>query len=98
MRMPQSATPKVSVIIPTYNRAALLPRAVNSVLAQTFQDYEIIIVEDCSPDNTQDVIAAFSDPRIRLIRHSTRNQPQTVRRYQHRNRQCQGRVHRLPRR
>ncbi len=64
-------TPKVSVIIPTHNRAALLPRAVNSVLSQTFQDYEIIIVDDCSPDNTQDVIAAFSDPRVRSIRHET---------------------------
>ncbi len=71
MRMTQSATPKVSVIISTYNRAALLPRAVNSVLTQTFQNYEIIIVDDCSPDNTQDVITAFSDPRIRSVRHET---------------------------
>ena len=63
--------PKVSVIIPTYNRADLLPRAVNSVLSQTFSDYEIIIVDDHSPDNTQDVIAAFTDPRIRSIRHRT---------------------------
>ena len=64
-------SPKVSVIIPTYNRADLLPRAVNSVLAQTFQDYEIIIVDDHSSDDTQDVIAKFSDPRIRSILHRT---------------------------
>ena len=69
--MNQTKDPKVSVIIPTYNRASLLPRAVNSVLAQTYSDYEIIVVDDCSPDNTQDVIAAFSDPRIRSFRHVT---------------------------
>ncbi len=69
--MTPSPTPKVSVIIPTYNRADLLPRAVNSVLSQTYHDYEIIIIDDHSPDNTQDVIAAFSDPRIRSIRHQT---------------------------
>ena len=66
-----STIPKVSVIIPTYNRADLLPRAVNSVLSQTYDDYEIIIVDDHSSDNTQDAIAKFSDPRIRSIRHRT---------------------------
>ena len=61
--------PKVSVIIPTYNRAALLPRAVNSVLAQTCQDFELLLVDDCSADDTPQVIAAFADPRIRAFRH-----------------------------
>ena len=69
--MPDKQSPKVSVIIPTYNRADLLPRAVNSVLAQTYQDYEVIIVDDYSPDDTQEVIAAFTDPRVRFIRHKT---------------------------
>lgn len=67
--MNQSDNPKVSVIIPTYNRADLLPRAVNSVLAQTYSDLEIIIVDDCSPDDTREVIARFSDLRIRSFRH-----------------------------
>ena len=71
MKMIPSATPKVSVIIPTYNRADLLPRAVDSVLSQTYDDYEIIIVDDHSSDNTQDVIAKFSDSRLRSIRHRT---------------------------
>ncbi|MCE2469889.1 MAG: glycosyltransferase family 2 protein [Dehalococcoidia bacterium] len=62
-------SPKVSVIIPTYNRAGLLPRAVNSVLAQSFQDFELLIVDDCSADDTPQVIAAFADPRIRALRH-----------------------------
>ena len=69
--------PKVSVIIPTFNRADLLPRAVNSVLYQTFTDYEIIIVDDCSSDNTQDVMATLSGPSIRQIRHD-RNKGQSA--------------------
>ena len=64
-----SDSPKVSVIIPTYNRAALLPRAVNSVLAQTCQDFEILIVDDGSADDTPAVIAGFADARVRSFRH-----------------------------
>lgn len=67
--MNESDNPKVSVIITTYNRADLLPRAVNSVLSQTFEDYEVIIVDDCSTDHTQEVIAKFADSRIRPLRH-----------------------------
>jgi len=48
--------PKVSVIIPTYNRVDLLPRAISSVLNQTFQDFELIIVDDESTDNTKQVV------------------------------------------
>ena len=75
--MARHETPKVSVIVPTHNRADLLPRAVDSVLAQTYGDYEILIVDDCSSDETQDVIAGFSDPRIRSFRHD-RNKGQSA--------------------
>ena len=68
-KMSRYTSPKVSVIIATYNRAALLPRAVNSVLAQTYTDFELIIVDDRSSDDTQEVIRTFTDPRIRVIRH-----------------------------
>jgi glycosyltransferase involved in cell wall biosynthesis len=61
--------PRISVIITTYNRAEMLPRAVNSVLAQTYRDHEIIIVDDYSTDHTQQVIAGFTDSRIRSFRH-----------------------------
>ena len=56
--------PIVSIIIPTYNRSDLLLRAVNSVLSQSYTDYELIIVDDYSSDNTQEVISSFSDTRI----------------------------------
>ena len=65
-----AANPKVSVVITTYNRAVLLPRAVRSVLAQTYEDYELIIVDDCSTDDTPDVIRTFEDSRIHAVRHA----------------------------
>jgi glycosyltransferase involved in cell wall biosynthesis len=52
---------KVSVIIPTYNRSELLLEAVKSVLNQTYQDFEIIVIDDGSNDDTEDVINGFSD-------------------------------------
>ena len=69
--MRPSANRKVSVIISTYNRANLLPRAVNSILAQTYTDFELIIVDDGSTDGTDEVILQFSDSRIRYVRHET---------------------------
>lgn len=61
----------ISIGLPTYNRAALLPRAIESVLAQTFSDFELIVVDDGSTDNTKEVIESFCDARIRYIRHET---------------------------
>src|SRR5262245_38128505 len=61
--------PKVSVIIPTHNRAHFLRDAISSVFNQTFQDFEIIVVDDASTDNTSEIVAAFNDERIRFLRH-----------------------------
>jgi glycosyltransferase involved in cell wall biosynthesis len=58
--------PHVSVIIPTYNRANYVSRAVDSVLSQTFRDCEIIVVDDGSSDNTRQVLAAYGD-RIQYV-------------------------------
>ena len=63
--------PKVSVIIPTYNRAELLKVAIASVLSQTYKDFEIIVIDDASHDNTQELLTSLKDKRIRYIRHET---------------------------
>lgn len=57
----------VSVIIPTYNRAWSIERSISSVLNQSFSDLELIIVDDGSTDNTQDVISKFKDGRIKYF-------------------------------
>jgi len=61
--------PAVSVIIPTYNRAEFLRLAITSVLNQTFQDFEIVVVDDASEDHTHEVVHNFCDKRIKYIRH-----------------------------
>ena len=58
---------KFSIVIPTYNRAAFLPKAIESVLAQTYADWELIIVDDGSNDNTREVVAQYKDERITYI-------------------------------
>jgi len=61
--------PKVSVIIPTHDRAEFLRSAIISVLNQTFPDFEIIIIDDASKDHTREVIANCNDTRIKVIHH-----------------------------
>lgn len=63
------SAPLVSVIIPTYNRAVLLSEAVNSVLLQTYQNIEIIVIDDGSTDNTTEVMASFGE-RVRYTRRA----------------------------
>jgi glycosyltransferase involved in cell wall biosynthesis len=59
----------VTVIIPTFNRAAIVVRAIRSVLGQTCQDWELIVVDDASTDGTEQAVRSFSDNRIKYIRH-----------------------------
>lgn len=56
--------PKVSVVMPTHNRAKELPKSIQSVLSQSFSDFEFIIIDDASTDNTEDVVNGFKDCRI----------------------------------
>ncbi len=61
--------PKVSVVLPTYNRAQYLDRAISSVLNQSFSDFELIIVDDASTDDTEKVVSMFNDDRIKYIKN-----------------------------
>jgi glycosyltransferase involved in cell wall biosynthesis len=63
--------PVVSVCIPTYNRAPLLAQAIRSVLGQTLQDFELVISDNASTDDTESVVRSFNDPRIRHVRNHT---------------------------
>jgi len=67
-----SAPVSVSVCIPTYNGAAFLSEAIRSVLSQSFQDFELVIVDDCSTDTTLDIVRSFTDSRIRLYLNDER--------------------------
>ena len=62
--------PKVSVLLPTYNAAEHLGKAINSILGQTFEDFELIIINDGSTDGTQELLKNYSDPRIQVIQIS----------------------------
>ncbi len=62
--------PLVSVVIPAYNQAEFLVETIQSVLNQTYQNFEIIVVNDLSTDNTDDVMRQFTDPRIQYIVHA----------------------------
>ena len=65
--MTEQSSPRVSVVIAAYNMAAFLPEAIESVLRQTFQDLEVIVVDDGSTDNTPEVMAQFSS-RVKYVR------------------------------
>ena len=56
---------KISIITPTYNRSLLIPRMINSVLNQSYQSWELIIIDDGSSDNTREIVEAFDDNRIK---------------------------------
>jgi glycosyltransferase involved in cell wall biosynthesis len=65
--------PLVSIVLPTYNGSTYLPEAIESCLVQTYRNWELIVVDDCSHDATPKIIADYvtRDPRIRTIRHDT---------------------------
>lgn len=69
--MPVAPTETVSVIIPVYNGAETIARALDSVLAQSFKDFRVYVVDDCSTDDTLGIVARYDDPRIHVINHQT---------------------------
>jgi glycosyltransferase involved in cell wall biosynthesis len=63
-------TPRVTIALATYNRAAYLRQAIESCLAQTFTDFELLVCDNASLDDTEAVVASFGDPRIRYLRNA----------------------------
>lgn len=62
----------ITVVIPTFNRAGLLQRAIASVLAQTYSDFNVVVVDDCSTDDTEIAVTRFCDARLRYVRRAQR--------------------------
>src|SRR5690349_21068344 len=60
-------TPKLSICIPSYNNAQFLPELFESILNQSFKDFELIFVDDCSTDKSIAVVRGFNDPRIKVF-------------------------------
>jgi len=58
----------ISIVVPTYNRADLIGKTLHTLLEQSYSDIEIIVVDDGSKDNTEEVVKAFTDPRIRYLK------------------------------
>lgn len=56
--------PQVSILMPVYNTAPYLREAMDSMLSQTFTDFELIVLNDCSPDNAEEILDTYDDPRI----------------------------------
>jgi len=63
----RSKNPVVSVIIPTYNQAELLQKALDSVINQTFQDWEVVVIDNHSQDNTKEIVELMNDSRIKYV-------------------------------
>jgi len=63
-------TPTVTFVVPCYKLAHLLKECIDSILGQSFRDFEILIMDDCSPDNTAEVAQSFDDPRVQYIRNN----------------------------
>ena len=59
-----------SVVIPLYNKEAFVAKTLNSVLNQTYQNFEVIIVNDCSTDNSLNVVQKIDDSRFKIIKHN----------------------------
>jgi glycosyltransferase involved in cell wall biosynthesis len=68
-------SPEVSILLPTYNRSTLLHRCIDSLLAQTYANWELIIIDDGSTDDTRNVLMQYSDPRLLIVAQPNRKLP-----------------------
>ena len=72
-------SPTVTVLMPVHNGARFLPASIESVLAQTHGDLELLVVDDASTDRSTEIVGSYSDPRIRLVTSPTRGGPARAR-------------------
>src|ERR1019366_6005572 len=70
--------PSISIILPTYNGAAYIRESVDSCLNQSFQDLELIVVVDGSPDDTETILSSYSDRRLRVFKQSNQGLPSAL--------------------
>jgi glycosyltransferase involved in cell wall biosynthesis len=74
--------PLVSVIIPNYNHSKYLPKRIDSVLNQTFQDFELILLDDCSPDNSRDILESYRNhPKVSQLVYNSINSGSTFKQW-----------------
>ncbi|MFH0736801.1 MAG: glycosyltransferase [bacterium] len=80
MQLYDAFNPFVSIILPTFNRGALISRAINSVIQQTFKQWELIVVDDGSTDNTFEIVKNYSNSyfNIRYMYHKNKKPPLTL--------------------
>src|SRR5215208_4529782 len=69
--MSASTTPRVTILVPTRNRGGWLRGGIEAALAQTYEDFELLVADNASTDETPDVVASFDDPRVRYVRRPT---------------------------
>ncbi len=74
-----AASPLVDIILPTRDRARFLSRALKSILAQTYRNFRVVVIDDSSRDDTPQVVESFADERIRYIRHEVAGGPAAAR-------------------
>lgn len=61
----------ISIIMPSYNTGKYIKDSIDSIIAQTYKNWELIIIDDCSTDNSNEIIESYSEPRIRLLKNKT---------------------------
>ena len=89
--MESTHTPAVSVIVPNYNHAPFLRQRIDSILNQTFQDLELIILDDCSTDDSRRIIESYrNEPRVRAIIYNEANSGSTFAQWKRGLREARG--------
>ena len=73
-------TPKISILLPAFNAQAYLRESIESILAQSFEDFELIIINDGSTDQSLEIMSSFADPRIRIINQANAGLPVSLNR------------------